>query len=130
MLEVEVKFAVDDLPALAGKVEERGAIFLGRHSEADQYFRPPDRDFAKTDEALRIRQIGDTTRITYKGPRLDASTKTRTEIEVPLGDGKAARASVVHLLEALGFQIRGRLDLRQSNPVRSAGGPVSLPAHV
>ena len=44
----------------------------------------PCRDFAQTDEALRIRTVGDTSFVTYKGPKLDATTKTRRELELPL----------------------------------------------
>jgi predicted adenylyl cyclase CyaB len=37
------------------------------------------------DEALRLRRVGDQAAITWKGPRIDAATKTRREIELPLG---------------------------------------------
>jgi len=39
--------------------------------------------------------------LTYKGPRLDARTKARREVTVPVGDEAAAGA----LLEALGFRL-------------------------
>ena len=41
--------------------------------------------------------------ITYKGPKLDATTKTRREVEIPLANGKVAAAEASELLEALGF---------------------------
>jgi adenylate cyclase class 2 len=75
-----------------------------RHSEADHYFNAPDRDFAKTDEALRIRRIGPNNRVTYKGPKRDAHTKTRTEIEVPLADGEGTAEDFSRLLVKLGYR--------------------------
>jgi len=38
----------------------------------------------RRDEALRIRVVGDKSFVTYKGPKLDKTTKTRREIELPL----------------------------------------------
>ncbi|HTN76901.1 MAG TPA: class IV adenylate cyclase, partial [Pirellulaceae bacterium] len=75
--------------------------------QVDTYFQHPARDFRQTDEALRIRQIGDDNYITYKGPKLDALTKTRHELELPLAVGHTAAAQFVELLAALGFQPAG-----------------------
>ena len=49
--------------------------------QVDTYFSHPARDFAATDEALRIRSIDQENFVTYKGPKLDATTKTRREID-------------------------------------------------
>jgi adenylate cyclase class 2 len=67
------------------------------------YFAHPARDFARTDEALRIRRAGSSAFVTYKGPKIDATTKTRREIDLrlPRGDPPEAWAD---LLVALGFQ--------------------------
>ena len=62
--------------------------------EADHYFNAPDRDFARTDEAFRLRRIGAANFVTYKGPKRDAQRKMRTEIEVPLPDGDEAAAGL------------------------------------
>lgn len=67
---------------------------------ADRYFQHPCRDFGRTDEALRLSIRAGRTSLTYKGPKLDATTKARVEIDVPVADGEAAAS----LLEALGFQ--------------------------
>ena len=53
---------------------------------------------------MRLRQIGESNFITYKGPKLDATTKTRREIELPLPAGEAVAASYAELLTALGFR--------------------------
>ncbi len=71
--------------------------------QCDRYFNHPARDFGQTHEAFRIRQSGEQTRLTYKGPVLDQATKTRREIELSLADGQATAEQMAELLEALGF---------------------------
>ena len=107
--EVEQKFPVDDAAALQGRLREVGATQRatagqGSIEQVDRYFNHPARDFASTDEALRLRRVGEANFITYKGPKLDAATKTRREIELPLAAGAEAAAGYVELLEALGFR--------------------------
>jgi len=104
MVEVEQKFRGVDFTALEQKLRSLGAAEGERHSEADHYFNAPDRDFAKTDEALRIRRVGTIYRVTYKGPKRDQFTKTRTEIEVPLADGEDTAEDFARLLVQLGYR--------------------------
>ena len=103
-IEVEQKHAVADLSeverALKGLQAGPGAEVL----QVDTYFAHPARDFAQTDEALRIRSVGDDNFVTYKGPKLDPRTKTRREIELPLEARVAGAARFAELLEALGFR--------------------------
>lgn len=101
--EVELKFRVDDSAELRRQLHKRGIICDPPLREIDWYFAHPSRDFARTDEALRVRLKNDRALITYKGPKLDVPTKTRAEIELPLGDGEAAAAQWRQLLEVLGF---------------------------
>jgi adenylate cyclase class 2 len=89
-----------------------GATTAGCREEADLYFTHPARDFARTDEALRLRRRGEVNLITYKGPKIDSATKTRSEIELPLEPGQASLGSWRALLEALGFQ--GVAEVRKS----------------
>jgi adenylate cyclase, class 2 len=110
--EVEQKFRVPDLLAIEARLTAMGVEIAPPHEEADLYFAHPARDFAKTDEALRLRRKGDHYRITYKGPKIDATTKTRREIELPLPPGQRAFADWTELLEALGF--RGVAEVRKS----------------
>ncbi|MCH7990085.1 MAG: class IV adenylate cyclase, partial [Planctomycetes bacterium] len=81
--EVELKFPLDDAERISAQLDglqaERGAPI----EQVDRYFNHPSRDFAQTDEALRIRTMNDRSLLTYKGPLLDAETKTRLEIELP-----------------------------------------------
>jgi adenylate cyclase class 2 len=104
MLEVEVKYPVADFAPLERRLRERGARPAPPIDEADHYFNAPDRDFAQTDEALRLRRIGPANRVTYKGPRRDPRTKTRTEIEIPLGEGDQVASDFTQLLTQLGYR--------------------------
>ncbi len=101
--EVELKFAVADLADIRHRLLQAGVQWAGQVCQADHYFAHPARDFAQTDEALRIRQSDDQTLVTYKGPKIDATTKTRREIELPLPDGKTVADDWQRLLDALGF---------------------------
>lgn len=101
--EVEQKFPLDDAVGVERRLVELGAQATDTVEQADQYFNHPARDFAQTDEALRLRSVGEKNFITYKGPKLDATTKTRRELELPLPDGKASAPGFAELLTALGF---------------------------
>src|ERR1700739_159029 len=104
MVEVEQKFRSVDFVALERKLRLLGAVESERHTEADHYFNAPDRDFARTDEALRLRRIGTRNLVTYKGPKRGTRAKTRTEIEVPLGDGDGVADDFGRLLVSLGYR--------------------------
>ena len=98
VVEFEVKARVpeDRLAAL----RERLGPPLAVEAHLDAYHAHPARDFAATDEALRISRRADRVELTYKGPRLDARTKARREVTLGVADEAAAAA----LLEALGFR--------------------------
>ncbi|MCC6417240.1 MAG: class IV adenylate cyclase [Gemmataceae bacterium] len=105
MLEIEMKFPLADFGPLLARLAEWGAAEAATvREETDHYFNAPDRDFARTDEALRLRRIGPTNLVTYKGPKRDALTKTRTEIEVPLADGPRVAEDFAGLLMHLGYR--------------------------
>lgn len=103
-LEVEQKFPLADVAAVERRLAELGAQPTGTLEQVDRYFNHPARDFAQTDEALRLRSSGDKHFITYKGPKLDVTTKTRREIELPLAGGGAAIDGFIELLTALDFR--------------------------
>lgn len=107
--EVEQKFRVADVAAVEKKVMQAGANFGPPIAQVDCYFAHPARDFAATDEALRIRQSGHDVFITYKGPRLDQQTKSRREIELPLPAGETTVDHYIELLAALGFSQVGEV---------------------
>src|SRR5689334_8755809 len=100
--EVEQKFPLPNTANTEAKLAELGAQFEPPIEQIDHYFRHPSRDFATTDEALRLRQVGPENFITYKGPKIDPATKTRRELELPLTDGPKTFAQFTELLGALG----------------------------
>src|SRR5438270_13395603 len=104
MLEIEQKYARADFAMLERRLAEWGAAPGGAEEEADHYFNAPDRDFAKTDEAFRLRRVGPSNYLTYKGPKQRADVKVRTEIELPIQLGDQAAADMTRLLTHLGFR--------------------------
>jgi adenylate cyclase class 2 len=104
MLEVEQKFRVTDQAAVLSVLVDRGIKLGPARLQVDRYFNHPSRDFAETDEALRIRQGGGQNYVTYKGPKLDRTTKTRREIEVPIAPGLAAAERFAAIFIELGFR--------------------------
>ena len=57
--EVEQKFRVNDMLAVEHALRRLGAHIEPPQLQVDCYFAHPARDFAKTDEALRIRRVGE-----------------------------------------------------------------------
>lgn len=104
MLEVEMKFAVTDFVSIEQHLKNWQARGDEAIDEADHYFNAPDRDFAVTDEAFRLRRIGPRNMLTYKGPKHPGVVKTRTEIEVPVAEGPAAADDMGRLLVSLGYR--------------------------
>ncbi|WP_436910496.1 class IV adenylate cyclase [Halosimplex marinum] len=114
MYEVEVKVRADH-EAVEAALDAAGAEFVDSVVQADTYYDAPHRDFAETDEALRIRRERDlesddaggedetereTAKITYKGPLLEAESKSREEHETAVADGEAAAG----VFDGLGFE--------------------------
>ena len=101
--EVEQKHVVDNAQAFVARLAGLGIVLDPPLTQVDQYFAHPARDFVRTDEALRIRMVGGESFVTYKGPKLDATTKTRREIELPLYVDDRDGSQFAELLSALGF---------------------------
>lgn len=103
MYEVEIKVRADH-DRVRARLSELDAVSSGTVRQIDTYYDHPIREFAKTDEALRIRREtadeGDETRVTYKGPLVEAESKTRAEFETGLDDGE----TFAEILEKLGFE--------------------------
>ncbi len=99
MLEIEIKAGVEDHEQARSGILALGGRFRGRFREVDTYYSHPARDFALSDEALRIRTVGDRSTLTYKGPRLGERSKTRFESETGVENPEALR----EILRELGF---------------------------
>ncbi|MBR6014743.1 MAG: class IV adenylate cyclase [Firmicutes bacterium] len=132
MIEVEIKAFLGDKSAaikedLIKKLRELGFGFDYACDESDCYYQAPDRDFRKTDEALRIRSVRISENVcdgnagivepgtekgagrglaesralvTYKGPKQDSESHTRKEIELELKDPEAT----AELFKSLGYK--------------------------
>jgi adenylate cyclase, class 2 len=107
--EVEMKFPLGGAMLSAERLRSLGAVVSDARVETDVYFAHPSRDFAQTDEALRIRRKGTENFVTYKGPKLDAATKTRHEIDLPLPPGESTASAWTDMLLALGFTMVGEV---------------------
>ncbi|HOT44478.1 MAG TPA: class IV adenylate cyclase [Spirochaetota bacterium] len=106
ILEIEIKAYCDDHDAVVEKAVILGARHGGAIRERDLYFNHPARDFRKTDEALRLRQVDRDVVLTYKGPKLGTGTKTRREVEVAV-DGFE---KTLEILKLLGFLPSGTVE--------------------
>jgi adenylate cyclase class 2 len=124
MYEVELKLRADH-EAVRRRLMELGVSRTGTVSQVDVYYDAPHRDFASTDEALRVREERTVheptdvvrrmewdespeevrTRLTYKGPLVDDTSKTRQEFETGVTDGTA----LSKLLDGLGFEPAARV---------------------
>ncbi|MCD2199684.1 class IV adenylate cyclase [Halobacterium sp. KA-4] len=129
MYEVEVKVPASH-DAVRAALADSDAECVGTVAQADTYFDAPHRDFAETDEALRVRRVATAaetferdavqggltaaidavldgeyraegeSRVTYKGPLLEAESKSREEFETAVGSGEEMR----EILSRLGFE--------------------------
>jgi adenylate cyclase class 2 len=102
MYEVELKVRADH-DTLREQLTDADATRVGTVEQVDTYYDAPDRDFAETDEALRIREErGDdaTICLTYKGPLVEAESKTREEAETAVADPDALH----DILTGLGYE--------------------------
>lgn len=112
-IEAEVKIEVDNLEAVERQLVSIGAELKNSEKQVDLYYNHPCRDYSVTDEALRLRRriLAKTghentdledfpiIEITYKGPKLDKTTKTRVESSVGVDSLENAKS----ILSSLGF---------------------------
>jgi adenylate cyclase class 2 len=112
MYEVELKVRADHGP-VRRRLAAVGAERVGAVTQTDSYYDAPHREFAATDEALRLRRErreGEaTTTLTYKGPLVDEETKTRVEHETDVDDPDATE----EMLAALGFEPAATVEKRR-----------------
>jgi adenylate cyclase class 2 len=116
-VEMKVRAGSDDVRA---RLREAGASRSRVVFQEDTYYDAPHREFAATDEALRVRreaELGEgaprgveavrdaledgvfDARVTYKGPLVDDESKTREEFETGVADG----ATMARVFSELGF---------------------------
>ncbi|TQQ79222.1 class IV adenylate cyclase [Halonotius terrestris] len=110
MYEVELKLRADH-ESLRDRLTDAGATKTGEYRQTDTYYNAPHREFADTDEALRIRREvpadgSEEAKLTYKGPLIEAESKTREEHETRVVDDDAAAG----ILAGLGFEPAATVD--------------------
>lgn len=98
MLEVEIKARAAN-SMMERRLAELGAVHRRDECHSDVYFNAPHRDFADTDEALRLRSVDGRTVLTYKGSKLTADSKSRLEYSTDVDP-----AEMSSILLALGFK--------------------------
>jgi adenylate cyclase class 2 len=114
MYEVEMKVRAAHDP-VREQLAAMDTDHVGVVTQVDTYYNAPDRDFAATDEALRVRREtdhgegaqgeragnngGEHVLLTYKGPLVDDHSKTREEAETRVADEEAVGA----ILAGLGY---------------------------
>ncbi len=100
--EREIKFYVQDLPALTKKLQRYGAALVRpRILERNLRLDTNDNSLRRGGRLLRLRQ-DDRARVTYKeNARIEEGVMTRTEIEFEVDDFEVA----LSLFESLGYQV-------------------------
>ncbi len=114
MIEVEIKVKISNPELMRKQFKEYNGIYKLSLVHEDTYFNMPKglRDFKKTDEALRLRKSIEFNKnnkeknqkvayfLTYKGKKIDDTTKTREELEIKIENLDKMR----ELLKNLGFK--------------------------
>ena len=99
-LEREVKLPFDSADAARAAVLATGATPLhGRRLQEDCLLDTTNDDLRRRRSALRVRQDGGRSLLTFKGPVQPAAVKVREEIETLVGDGTI----LMRILGELGF---------------------------
>lgn len=125
--EIELKFRVDDPDRIRREIVRLGGRAADPVPQTDRYFNHPARDFAQSNEALRVRSLGDRCVVTYKGPVLDREVKTRREIELPIGQSSAEGDEFAEMLTLLGFRpVRTVVKVREPFHLEWDGAPMEL----
>lgn len=100
MNEVEIKFIVDDLPALARALRAAGFRRVTRRThEMNVLFDFPGGLLRRRGELLRLREYGGRWRLTHKTRGRDGRHKARIETESEVADG----AQMAAILRSLGL---------------------------
>ena len=105
MLEIEQKYRLADPAAFLTRLAALGLHLGAARIEGDIYLNAPDRDFARTGEAFRLRRIGAHNYLTYKGPKQPGPVKTREELEIAMPEGVEAATQYLRLFAHLGYRV-------------------------
>jgi adenylate cyclase class 2 len=99
--EIEIKFLVPDLKALAAKLEELGfKCETPSTHEINTLYDLPGQKLRRKGEILRLRKYGEKWKLTHKAKGKAGRHKSRAESETAVSDGKQMDA----ILQALGYR--------------------------
>jgi adenylate cyclase class 2 len=99
--EVEIKFAIPDLQEIRSQLKSQSfREVTPRTHEMNTLYDRPLRPLRRRGEILRIREFGDTWKVTHKSKGKEGRHKTRKETETTVADGK----QLAQIFETLGFK--------------------------
>src|SRR5438552_13122169 len=99
-LEVEIKFKIEDLKAITGKLGAAGFhVVTKRTHEMNILYDLPGQLLRQRGDLLRLRKYGDRWTVTFKAKGKTGRHKSRKEIETQVEDGRYFS----EILEAVGF---------------------------
>lgn len=118
--EVEIKFLIDDMDALKGRLAEAGfSVITPPTHEFNTLYDEAGGKLRRRGALLRLRKFGEKWTLTYKDKSGSPASrhKSRREIETPVENGEAA----VRIFEALGFKPSFRYEKFRSEWKDSTG---------
>lgn len=99
-MEVEIKFRIESIPALARKLRNEGfRLVTRRTNEMNTLYDLPGQPLRHRGELLRLRKYGSEWLLTHKAKAKMGRHKSRVETETTVQDG----GKVEHILRALGY---------------------------
>jgi adenylate cyclase class 2 len=112
-VEVKIRLLDNEVGKLTRVLHNLGAERINEELHEDTYYEHPCKSYSRTDEAIRVRRYRSTPRghptesgrpreveLTYKGPKIDSSTKTRIESSVYVNSSE----DLDLILQSLGFK--------------------------
>lgn len=101
-VETEVKLRVRDLDGVLLRLREGGYdVSRPREFESNSLYDLPDHQLKRKGMALRLREAGERSIVTWKGPPEAGPHKTRPELETTVG----SLATVSEILVRLGYEV-------------------------
>lgn len=105
--ETEIKLRVPSVAAARARLRRHGfRVRRARVFEANLVYDTPDLALRAARRLLRLRQVGKTFLLTFKGPPLAGPHKSREEIETAVADGERLNA----VFERLGYGVMFRYE--------------------
>lgn len=118
--EVEIKFKINDIDALAASLQTAGfSLITPRTHEMNTLYDQPGGKLRRREALLRLREYGQRWTLTYKdrSVRQSGRHKSRREIETQVGNGEA----MGRIIEAVGFSPSFRYEKFRSEWADSTG---------